>query len=454
MKPRFFILILCCAILTQQAAAQSNLPAEKTSLQYNLNEEGTHYFKATFMNQTWLRYNQNNPGTKENDEPKTDNFGVGLRRTRIQLYGQLTDKVFLYFQFGQNNFNAVYNSSGNRKIAAFFHDALCEYKLSRGNQLKIGAGLTVANGLSRFSQPSVGTIMTMDVPVFAQSTVDQTDEFNRKLSLYARGQISHFDYRILISDPFPISSNGAPVPPISTNATFNSRSTNKQYSGYFIWQFLEHESHLTPYMTGTYLGSKKVLNLAAGFIFQKDAMWRLNNAADTATENLRHLAVEAFLDMPLHAGTGDAISAYAGYFNTNYGSNYLRYNGLMNPANGTTLTAQNSITGQGPTFGNALPMFGTGSVVYAQAGYLLPKNLEVGKGKLMPYASATLAKFDRLQGLPTNSWNAGVNYFIKGHSAKLSIDWQNRPTYLVINANTVVKSERKNAFTVQYQIAF
>ena len=40
------------------------------------------------------------------------------------------------------------------------------------------------NGLSRFSQPSIGTIVTMDVPVFAQATVDQTDEFSRKLSVY------------------------------------------------------------------------------------------------------------------------------------------------------------------------------------------------------------------------------------------------------------------------------
>jgi hypothetical protein len=36
---------------------------EKNELKYNLNESGTHYFKATFLNQTWLRYNQSNPGT-------------------------------------------------------------------------------------------------------------------------------------------------------------------------------------------------------------------------------------------------------------------------------------------------------------------------------------------------------------------------------------------------------
>jgi len=54
-----------------------------------------------------------------------------------------------------------------------------------------------------------GTIMSMDVPVFAQATVDQTDEFSRKLSVYARGQIGRLDYRLVLSDPFPVNTNGS-----------------------------------------------------------------------------------------------------------------------------------------------------------------------------------------------------------------------------------------------------
>lgn len=444
--------ILLCSTMIVATYAQST-PPQKEAMKFSLNENGSHYIQATILNQSWVRFNQSNPGTTVEGLAKDKTFDIGLRRTRMQLFGQLTDRVFFYFQFGQNNFNAQYNSSSNRKIAPFFHDALCEYKATKGNQLKLGAGLTIANGLSRFSQPSIGTIMTIDVPVFAQATVDQTDQFSRKLSVYARGQVGKFDYRLVLSDPFPITSAGVTLPAISDKANFAQLGHHLQQQGYLMYQFFEHEANTTPYMTGTYLGKKKVFNIAAGGIFQKNAMWLKNSANDTIYQNMQLLAVESFLDMPLNHEKEDAISAYVGYFNTNYGKNYLRYNGIMNPANGTTLNATNSITGQGPTFGNALPMFGTGSVIYTQVGYLLPKKIHLGSGRLMPYASATLAKYDRLNGLWSNTFDAGINYFILGHKSKITLDWQNRPTFAVAN-NVVQSGNRKNAVTMQYQIFF
>ena len=243
--------------------------SEKTAIKMNLNDEGSHFIQATLLNQSWLRFTQANPGTTVEGVSRESIFDIGLRRTRMQMFGQLTDHVFMYFQFGQNNFNAQVNSSGNRKLNAFFHDALCEYKVTQDNSLKIGAGLSIASGLSRFSQPSIGTIMTLDVPVFAQPTVDQIDEFGRKLSLYARGQIGKLDYRLALSDPFPISSTGSTPPPLASAANFAQRGHYMQQQGYFIYQFFDHEPHTTPYMTGTYLGKKKIFNIAIGGIFLK-----------------------------------------------------------------------------------------------------------------------------------------------------------------------------------------
>lgn len=438
--------------VTHFGFAQTTTPTpDKDALKFNLNTEGSHYFQVTFLNQTWVRYNQSNPGTLVENARKDETFDIGLRRTRIQMFGQITDKVFLYFQFGQNNFNAQFNSTGNRKLAPFFHDALGEYKVSAGNQLKLGGGLTIAGGLSRFSQPSIGSIMTMDVPVFAQTTVDQIDQFSRKLSIYARGQVGKLDYRLVLSDPFPITSSGQTPPALSAVSNFAQAGHHLQTQGYFIYQFFEHEGHNTPYMTGTYLGKKKVFNIAIGAISQKNAMWKKTGVNDTTYQDMQHVAVESFLDMPVNKEKETAISAYLGYFNTNYGTNYLRYNGIMNPANGTTLTALNTITGQGPAFGNSFPMFGTGNVIYGQFGYLLPKDILKGGAKLMPYMSASLAKFDRLNGLKTTVFNAGINYFINNHKAKVSLDWQNRPTYTLDN-NVIKTGIRRNAFTIQYQI--
>jgi hypothetical protein len=166
---------------------------------------------------------------------------------------------------------------------------------------------------------------------------------------------------------------------------------------------------------------------------------------------MAHWAIESFVDIPLNKEMHSALNAYIGYFNTNYGTNYLRYNGVMNPANGTTATAVNSISGQGPVYGNSYPMFGTGSVVYTQIGYLLPSKNARMSNRWMPYASATLANHDRLNGFSNNTFNAGINYFIQGHKSKLSLDIQNRPSFQV-NQGELVKGQRLNSVTLQFQL--
>ena len=426
-------------------------PKEINPLKYNLNEDGSHFFQVTFLNQAWFRYNESNPGTTVQGTVKSSTADIGLRRTRIQMYGQLTDRVFLYFQFGQNNFNSQYNVGANRKNAAFFHDALCEYKVSNGNQLILGGGLTIANGLSRFSQPSIGTIMTMDVPVFAQATVDQTDEFSRKLSVYARGQVGKLDYRLVLSDPFPIASNGQPLPALSKQANFSRKASHFQYQSYLQWQFLEKEGHQTPYMTGTYLGKKKIFNIGAGMIYQPKAMWKQGNSStDTVYQDMVLWSAEAFYDAPVNKEKGTALSAYLGYFNYNYGTNYLRYNGLMNPANGFSGTG--NVTGSGGVFGNAFPMFGTGQIVYGQLGYLLPSDLLGSYGSLMPYVSGTYADWKRLDGQKMVLYNAGVNWFINGHKSKITLDWQSRPVFSQAADDKISTGSRKNCFVLQYQI--
>ena len=420
-------------------------------LKIKLNESGTRYFQATFLNQIWVRSNESNPGTTIDGSVQGQSFDIGLRRTRMQLMGQITDRTFLYFQFGQNNFNAQYNSTSNRKIAPFFHDALGEYRISSANQLKIGGGLSIISGLSRFSQPSIGTITTMDVPVFAQTTVDQIDQFSRKLSIYARGQIGHFDYRVILSDPFPITSNGQTPPAISSVANFAQKGHSLQQQGYLIYQFFDHENHTTPYMTGSYLGSKKIVNVAAGMIFQPNAMWAKSAIGDTLYQDMRHFALETFVDIPLNKSRHSALSAYLGYFNTNYGTNYLRYNGVMNPATGTTLTANNSISGQGPVYGNSYPMFGTGHVVYTQVGYLLPSKTASMANRIMPYGAVTIASYDRLGGNPATTINLGVNYYLQGNKSKLSLDYQSRPSFETKNGE-VISGQRLSTLTLQFQL--
>lgn len=429
-------------------------------LRFNLNESGSQYFRFVFLNQSWVRFNQSNPGTTVFGEARENTLDLGLRRTRIQMYGQVTDRVFLYMQFGMNNFNKAssfpsYNQSvtpPNRKIAAFFHDALGEYDIWKADNqfIRFGAGLTVVSGLARFTQPSVGSIMTMDVPVFAQATVDQIDQFDRKLAVYSRGQVGKVNYRIGIADSFPIETNGVPMAEISENAVFTSRRQSKSVQGMVVYNFWDTEDNSVPgYMVGTYLGKRRVLNLEAGLISQRNATWR-KVGADTLFSDLTLWSVASYLDMPVDRSKGTAFSAYLGYFGTDYGKGYLRFNGIMNPATGTTAP----IAGAGNTQGNAFPMFGTGGVLYGQAGFKLKDNLLGSQGTLMPYISLQSATYDRLQG-SMNVWNAGLNWLIKGHNGKMTLNYESRPNYAndSINRNMLVKTGRSGAWVMQYQIS-
>ncbi len=423
-----------------------------SELRLNLNQDGTNFLKATFLNQVWVRYNQSNPGSTVLGDEQSNTFDIGLRRTRFQLFGQLSDHVFVYFQAGQNNFNFLSGqnsaNNGNRKNQFFIHDALTEYRVKKSSdKLFIGGGLTIINGLSRFSQPSVSTIMSMDVPVFAQATVDQIDQFSRKLSVYARGQVGKLDYRFVISDPFPITSNGQTQVAInSNNYSFAYNQHHKQYQALLIYNLLDKEAHTTPYMSGTYLGKKKVLNIESGVITQQKALWKGDPAApDYHALSLWSLAL--FYDAPLNK-SGSAVNFYGGFFKTNYGQGYLRMNGIMNPANGTTVV--NAPTN---SYGNAFPMFGNGSVLYSQVGYLMPSSvLGDGKGQLMPYLSVQSASYDRLN-KQMNVFDVGMNWFIQGHNSKIVLDYQNRPAYN-FSGNDLLQHGRRGQVVVMYQIFF
>lgn len=449
----FLALISFAYSLALPAQAQDTKPVpDREELRLQLNSDGSHYIKATFLNQVWLRYNASNPGTLVLGDPTTTTTDIGLRRTRFQLFGQLTDHVFFYFQLGQNNFNYLAGqnatNTGNRKYQFFIHDALTEYRVRKNSDLMhLGMGLTISNGLSRFSQPSIGTIATMDVPIFAQATVDATDEFSRKLSLYARGQLGKLDYRLILSDPFPVTSNGnvqLPIHPL--NSTFAYNRHRKQYQGLAIWNFGDKEPHTTPYMTGTYLGKRRILNFEAGFIHQQDALWS-GDIANPDYHDLNLWSTAFFYDAP-GRHPGSAVNAYVGYFSTDYGKGYLRYNGIMNPANGTSVAGAPS-----GSQGNAFPMFGTGSVFYSQFGYLLGHDvLGEGNGQLMPYVSWQHAEYDRLTE-SMDVYHAGVNWLIKGHSSKLTLDFQSRP-WLAVEGNAVVPGGRRSQILLQYQVFF
>lgn len=402
-----------------------------------LNEDGSHYLKGTMLLQTWLRYQDYNPGTTVFGYNKNGGADIGIRRFRAQILGQLTDRVFIYAQVGENNFNNL----SDRKFGLFLHDALGEYAVIP-KHLYVGGGLTGWSGLSRFASPAVGSIMGVDAPLFEQSTNDVTDQFLRKLGVYAKGKVGKLDYRVSMAQPMVIQKSAAYSNAPTANSNFSALPPKWQTNAYFQYQFLDQEANTLPYTTGTYLGKKKVFNIGTGFVYQPQAMWHLDTKGqDTVQTNMLQLAADVFYDAPL-GQKGQALHLYGCYTYFDFGPNYIRNLGVMNPANGD---GNSNILNGG---GNAFPMIGTGSVVYGQAGYKFKEGL-IGKTSLMPYAAVQLGAYERLKN-PMLFVDTGVNWLLNGHGSKLTVAYQNRPVYQADGKLL----ERKGAVVAQYQVFF
>ncbi|MBK8887144.1 MAG: hypothetical protein IPN46_11600 [Saprospiraceae bacterium] len=84
----------------------------------------------------------------------------------------------------------------------------------------VGIGLSGWSGLARFSSPSTSTIMGLDAPLFQQATNDVTDQFLRKLGVFAKGKFNKLDYRISITQPFAFQKSPIYTSIVTKNLIF------------------------------------------------------------------------------------------------------------------------------------------------------------------------------------------------------------------------------------------
>lgn len=417
-----------------------DVTAQNKAIKYDLDDTGDHYVRFTGLAQIWLRDTQMNPGTTINGQPKSSYSDISIRRLRFQIFGQLTDRVFFYSQFGQNNFN--YHS--NKYTGAFFHDAIIEYSLVK-DQLSIGTGLTGWSGLSRYSAPSVGSFLTLDAPLYQQATNGINEQFLRKLSVYAKGQISKFDYRVAITQPMTITGlSAADLLPVSTDFAFSNMPANKQYQGYFKFMFMDKESNLTPYQAGTYLGKKSIFNIGAGFIYQKDAMWALDGTGKLLESDMALYNVDIFYDRPI--SDNKALTFYGAFSNFDFGKNHFHNGGVNNPATG-------SVGGSVGGFGDSFPMVGTGNTIYSQIGFLFGENILKEGGKLQPFAAIQYSDYEFLTDKMA-MYELGTNFYLNGdQGAKISLVYQSRPTFKTVSGENVFDT-RKGMAVVQCHVSF
>ncbi|MBC6699491.1 hypothetical protein H8B14_15310 [Hymenobacter sp. BT190] len=451
-------------------------------MKVNISADGSKYIRFITWHQVWARYTENNTGTlRAPGKPQSDQVDFALRRSRFIVLSQLNPRFLVYTHIGINNQTAVSGGTApavdGKKPQLFVHEAVVEYKVNK--YLNLGAGMHYQNGLSRMTRSSTINYLTLDAPLTNWPVIEAIDQFVRGIGVYGKGRVGKLDYVLSVNESFLTNQTGAFSTPLGLGTTtgtgsaavntgtnvaqYNPQGTNHVYQGYASYEFLEQEANLLPFNVGTYLGSKRVFNIGAGFFYNKDGMVsRPNssvldaagitaaNAAGTSAFNTvpteKHdialFSADVFFDTPVNKETGTAFTAYAVYYNYNMGPNHTRFIGASNPGWGTDARR-----------GNAVPHSGTGNVGYVQAGYLLPKSLLGPKLRVQPYASHLLAGYEGLRKSDgeqqnVNIFDAGANFYVDGHNAKFTLNYRARPDFTDVN-NVNYKPE----ITLQTQVA-
>jgi len=416
---------------------------EARRLQWALNADGTRYFRMDLWLQIWTRAMQLNPDTTIGDDPDTPEaegsqsawYGdVAIRRARVMMFGEIFPRVLLMMHFGINN--QTFKRT-NFKETFFFHDLWAELAAIR-EHLYIGGGLIYWNGISRMSNASTVTFMSLDAPISNWPTIEQTDQFARQLGIYAKGKAGLFDYRVSVRKPFQPSVNT-----LTAMGNYNPYTATWAYAGYFQFQLWDIESDVLPFMTGTYLGTQRVLNFGTGFYSHPKGIAYLDDAGQVHEQALTVASADFFVDLPLRAEHGGALTAYAAYYWLDFGPNSVRYIGIMNPGDPAS-GIQPSPPGSGP--GNQYPIIGTGSTGYAQLGWLMPWKLRILQ--FQPYLVSQMSGFEGLHD-PMVQFGVGMNMFIYGHNAKVTLEYRNRP---IFNAGGNLESRAGNSFVLQIQL--
>jgi len=385
MKQFFYPFLILILLFFNNSFAQGNL--EYTGgYKVKFNEEGTKYLRIIAWGQFWAEYND--------DAPETDSkLDFSVRRARVLTYTQLNDKFLILTHFGLNSLNADNISPTGKGDSSqlFFHDFWGEWKLTDNHAA--GFGLHYWNGISRANNQSTLNMLTLDNNRQSWSTIGLSDQFARHIGVYAKGSFGKLQYRVAVNEAN--SSTLDNRNPMEDNVTvyggrriLGSADTGKVFQGYFDYNFLDQESNFLPYKVGTYLGSKKVFNVGAGFFNHANGVVEANG--EGADVNI--FAVDAFYDAPLGLAENDAITAYAQYQSNDYGKNYQ--------------------------FGP----YATGNMFYTHVGYLLPG--DKSKTRLQPYLSYNNRSIDAIDD-NASRFGIGGNIFLTGHHSKFSIEYSN-----------------------------
>jgi len=348
------------------SALRTKLETQRTSIEQISQFVERYKLKFGIRLQTWYQYV---------DEGKKDGKGLNdfmLRRAYFYLTGQVTPKIgfFVHFAADRIGQDGLDKSSLGLGSGVAVRDGWIYVNLHEA--FKIQMGRMYIPFTRFFGTESTFTMLTLDLP-FTQGGVRGAPFFTNRVGrdegflVWGNPLDGLLQYRVGVFEGVENDDNP---------------HDNVRFAGRVSLNLLEPEKKW--FNKGTYLGEKKVLALGVGFDYQDELT--LNGKPNR--DNLSW-TVDFFLDHPVGEG---AVTLEAAFIDVKNATQTLKFSRLVEGDDAY--------------------------IYYLQGGYLFPG--KIGPGRIQPYF-----RYERLavNGKSDTSFpSIGLNYYIKRHNAKFTID--------------------------------
>ncbi|MCK4727403.1 MAG: porin [Desulfobacterales bacterium] len=362
--------------------------------------------------QTWFQHVED--GKSGSNEDLNDFI---LRRAYMYLKGQVTEHVGFFTHIASDKIGQEGLDRPSLGLGSGVAWRDLWIALNLHESFKIQMGRMYVPLTRNYGTTSTKCMLTMDLPflqggsrggIFYAQKVGRDDS----VTIWGNPLDGLLQYRLMVSEGVEgetTSSSGTVV--VSDNPDDDLR-----FVGRVSLSLLDPEKGW--FNKGTYLGKKKVLSFGLGMDSQKDLTLK-----DVVDQDNFVWTVDGFFDYPVGEG---AVTAEAAYIDID------------------------NCTQNQPSAYTALSAGDDAKNWYINAGYLLPGS--IGPGRLQPYVRYETVDVDTRNDsidYETDFWSGGLNYYLKGHNAKLTADYM----HIDQDKETATRVDR-DIFTFQITLGF